>query len=62
MRRSVDIQSYISWFPEATNQEQVEYRAKYEGVSTILEANPEVVELVHRDLLTLSDGSEDGRK
>lgn len=62
MRRSVDIQSYISWFPEATNQEQVEYRAKYEGVSTILEANPEVVELVHRDLLTLSDGSEDGRE
>lgn len=38
-----------------------EYRAKYKGLSQILDAHPEVLELVHEDVKRLSQGGRTGR-
>lgn len=38
-----------------------EYRAKYKGLSQILDAHPEVLELVHADVKRLSQGGRTGR-
>ena len=53
--------------PMAANDEHLprtvrEYRAKYKGVSRILEWHPEVLEAVHEDLKKLSEGGRKGRK
>ena len=38
-----------------------EYRAKYKGVSRILDQHPELLEAVHEDLKKLSEGGRKGR-
>lgn len=38
-----------------------EYRDKYNGISVSLDLVPEVLDLVHRDLLTLTEGGRKGR-
>jgi IS5 family transposase len=38
-----------------------EYRAKYKGLSRILDAHPEILELVHADVKRLSQGGRTGR-
>jgi IS5 family transposase len=39
-----------------------EFRAKYKGVSRILDGHPEIVEAVHEDLKKLSQGGRKGRR
>jgi len=39
-----------------------DYRARYRAISQVLDANPEVLSAVHRDLLKLSEGDAQGRK
>jgi len=39
-----------------------QYRAKYKGVSRILDAHPEILEAVHEDLKKLSRGGRKGRR
>jgi IS5 family transposase len=39
-----------------------DYRARYRAISQVLDANPEVLSAVHRDLLELSEGDARGRK
>jgi transposase, IS5 family len=53
--------------PWVSNDEQLpktvrEYREKYKGVSRILDAHPEILELAHQDLKELSCGGRQGRK
>jgi IS5 family transposase len=39
-----------------------DYRARYRAISQVLDANPEILSAVHRDLLKLSEGDIHGRK
>jgi IS5 family transposase len=39
-----------------------DYRARYRAISQVLDANPEILSAVHRDLLKLSEGDAHGRK
>lgn len=39
-----------------------EYRARYRAISQVLDANPEILSAVHRDLQKLSQGGSQGRK
>ena len=39
-----------------------EYRAKYNGISQILDEYPEILDRVHRDLAKLSEGGPEGRE
>jgi IS5 family transposase len=39
-----------------------EFREKYKGISRVLDEAPEVLDLVHRDLTTLSEGGPKGRE
>lgn len=39
-----------------------DYRARYRTISQVLDANPEILDLVHRDLQELSQGGRKGRK
>jgi IS5 family transposase len=39
-----------------------DYRARYRAISQVLDANPEILAAVHRDLLKLSEGDAQGRK
>lgn len=39
-----------------------DYRARYRTISQLLDKNPEILDLVHRDLQKLSQGGRDGRQ
>src|SRR5512136_2179652 len=39
-----------------------DYRDRYRAMSQVLDRNPEIVDLVHRDLKKLSQGGRQGRK
>ena len=39
-----------------------DYRARYRAISQVLDANPEILAAVHKDLAKLSQGGAQGRK
>jgi hypothetical protein len=39
-----------------------DYRARYRAISQVLDDNPEILSVVHKDLLKLSEGDTDGRE
>ena len=39
-----------------------DYRARYRAISQVLDDNPEILSIVHKDLLKLSEGDTDGRE
>lgn len=57
MRQQSDLQGYFSWATAASGGIVREYEQRYNGLSEILEKNPEILNLVHNDLRKLSDGS-----
>ena len=63
MRRMTDEQLYMPWYSEATLKVVREAREEYEGISRVLDGNPEILKRVHRDLSVLSeDETEEGRE
>jgi len=62
MRHVFDRQSYLPRAGEATLQISHGYRAQYDGVSAILDANPEVIRMAHQDLRKLTPGARERKK
>jgi len=62
MRQKYDAQSYLCWWPESRSKTVREYEEKYNWISRILDANPEILRLVDSDLKKLCRPSKKGRK
>jgi IS5 family transposase len=62
MRQKFDEQRYFDWSVASSAKIVRQYEKKYTGVSQILDANPEILGLIHKDLKPLSRGSRRGRK
>lgn len=59
--KSVPVLSF-EWLDDSLPKTVLEYRAKYQAISAVLDENPEVLTLVHEDLHKLSEGGRRGRK
>lgn len=57
-----DRQSYFSWATGTNSKIVKEYEEKFNRISQIFDDNPEILDLVHRDLKKLSKGSRRGRQ
>jgi IS5 family transposase len=53
---------YINFSRPSSTKVVEEYRAKYEGIAEILERNPEVISLAHRDWSKMLSESRSGRR
>jgi len=62
MRRIREAVLPATWNNDDLPKTVREYREKYKGVSRILDAHPEILELVHQDLKRLSCGGPRGRE
>jgi transposase, IS5 family len=61
MRTKSSTQSYIDFTPASSRKIVVQYRAKYNALSGLLDANPRLLSLLHADLKKLSS-SKKGRR
>ncbi len=62
MRQMYDPQYYFSWLPESSSKTVREYEEKYNQISLILDENPEIADLVDRELKRLCRPGKKGRK
>jgi IS5 family transposase len=62
MRRKKEAVLSFEWSDEGLPKVVRDYRARYRAISQVLDENPEILDLVHRDLQKLSDGDSRGRK
>ncbi len=62
MRQKFDSQRYLDWSVASSAKIVRLYEEKYNRVSAILDENPRVLELIHKDLAPLSRGDRRGRK
>jgi IS5 family transposase len=62
MRQKYDPQSYFNWAPESSSKTVREYENKYNRISRILDENPEILDLVDRELKKLCRPGRKGRK
>ena len=63
MRKISDGQSYLDFSLPSSLKIVEEFRQKYRGISKVLDANPQILDLVHRDLDSLcKDESGGGRR
>lgn len=61
MRRKREAVLPFEWNNDHLPKTVREYRQKYKGISRLLDANPEVLDRVHKDLKKLSQGGRGGR-
>ena len=61
MRQKRDAVLSFEWSGEPALKTVKERRRKYKEISMLLDKNPEVLALAHRDLKSLSQGGQDGR-
>lgn len=62
MRLKSDPQRYFQWSTGSSAKIVREYEEKFKGISDVLDANPQVLELAAADLRKLSTGGRKGRK
>jgi len=62
MRQQADGERYLPWSPASRAKVVREYEEKYHRISAVLDANPEILTLVDRDLRRLSRPGRQGRK
>lgn len=62
MRQKRDAVLSFEWSGEPALKIVKDRRRKYKGISTLLDKNPAVLALAHRDLKSLSQGDRDGRR
>lgn len=62
MRVKVDRQRYFAWQAEASSKVVAKYEEKYCRISEVIDAVPEILDLVDRDLKRLSRPGQRGRK
>ena len=61
MRNKTADQEYLDFSIKSTLKVVNEYRAKYEGIGQILEANPRILDIAHEDFCRVLSKSEYGR-
>ena len=61
MRRKIEDQRYFDLSGESSVKVMREYQSKYDAISQLLEANPGVMSLAHRDLSKSLSSSTGGR-
>lgn len=61
MREKILNQEYLDFSNKSTLKVVREYRAKYDGIGLILEANPKILDIAHRDFNRVLSKSEYGR-
>lgn len=61
MRKKLLDQEYLDFSNKSTLKVVQEYRAKYEGIGLVLEANPRILDIAHRDFSKFLSKSEYGR-
>ena len=62
MREKTVEQAYLDFSRKSTVKVVQEYRKKYEAISEVLEANPQILNLAHKDFSSGLSESEGGRK
>jgi len=62
MRLKSDPQLYLDWSVASSSKVVLAYEEKYNRVSDILDSNPELIALCHRDLAKLSRHGAGGRR
>ena len=62
MRRKKEAVLTFEWNNDHLPKTVREYREKYKGISRLLDANPEILDRVHKDLKKLSQGGREGRE
>ena len=62
MRRKKEAVLCFEWNDEGLPKVVRDYRARYRAISQVLDENPEILDLVHKDLQKLSEGDSRGRK
>jgi IS5 family transposase len=62
MRRKKEAVLPFEWNNDHLPKTVREYREKYKGISRLLDANPEILDRVHKDLKKLSQGGRGGRE
>jgi len=62
MRVKRNRQVQLDWSSSATLKIVAEFKTKYNGISQILDSNPEILARVHQDLKALSSSNARGRK
>jgi IS5 family transposase len=62
MRRKKEAVLSFEWSDEGLPKVVRDYRARYRAISQVLDENPEILDLVHKDLQKLSEGDSTGRK
>ena len=61
MRRKKESVLSFEWSDEGLPKVVRDYRARYRAISQVLDENPEILDLVHKDLQKLSEGGSRGR-
>ena len=61
MREKILNQEYLDFSSKSTLKVVREYRAKYDGIGLILDANPKILDIAHRDFSRVLSKSEYGR-
>ena len=61
MRKKTLDQEYLDFSTKSTLKVVREYRTKYKGIGEILEANPKILDIAHRDFSRTLSKSEYGR-
>ena len=62
MRRKKEAVLPFAWNNDHLPKTVRQYREKYKGISQVLDENPEILDLVHRDFKKLSQGGRHGRE
>jgi IS5 family transposase len=62
MRRKKEAVFCFEWNDAGLPKVVRDYRARYRAISQVLDENPEILDLVHKDLQKLSEGDSTGRK
>jgi IS5 family transposase len=62
MRRKKEAVLCFEWNDEGLPKVVRDYRARYRAISQVLDENPEILDLVHKDLQKLSEGGSGGRE
>lgn len=62
MRKKILEQEYLDFTNKSKLKVVQEYRAKYDGISLILEENPKILDIAHEDFTKFLSKSEYGRK
>jgi IS5 family transposase len=61
MRRKKEAVLSFEWSDEGLPKVVRDYRGRYRAISQVLDENPEILDLVHKDLQKLSEGNSKGR-